>query len=132
MKRSIIAAVIIIAAIIRVAVAAQSPNGKPELVEFHRIEADVTGFHEINAAEEVGDGCIYFAGDKLVYMRNDVAVEVADNVSSLWRDGETVRRIAEDEYMYSVADLDVVGSKAYIRYYTGLEDMGTAGLIVQL
>lgn len=108
MKRSIIAAVIIIAVIIGVAVAVQSPNGKPELVEFHRIEADVTGFHEINAAEEVEDGCIYFAGDKLVYMRNDVAVEVADNVSSLWRDGEDFYYMKEHNlYRY-----DLEGMKA--------------------
>lgn len=107
MKRSIIAAVIIIiAVIIGVAVAAKSTSGKPELVEFHRIEADVTGFHEINAAEEVEDGCIYFAGDKLVYMRNDVAVEVADNVSSLWRDGEDFYYMKEHNlYRYDLEGL---------------------------
>ncbi len=63
---------------------------KPEVIKFEIEEKDVSGFHNIYAAEKVNDGVLYYSGDKVIYDKDGVETEIADEVRQLWRDGDDI------------------------------------------
>jgi len=59
-------------------------------IKFERIDKVNDGFHKIDEAEKIGDGIIYYSGDKLLYDKDNVTAELADNVKSLWRENNDI------------------------------------------
>lgn len=59
-------------------------------IEIERAENAAAGFHEIEEAEKADGGVIYYSGEKVLYEKDGVSTEIADQVSSLWREGEDI------------------------------------------
>lgn len=59
-------------------------NGVIRSNKFEKADKNTEGFHEIKAAEKACGGIIHYSGDKIVYYKDDVSEELADDVRSLW------------------------------------------------
>lgn len=65
-------------------------GGCSKEINFEVVDMKDNGFHEINVAEWVDDGILYYSGDRLLYDKNDTIVEIADDVISLWRENDDI------------------------------------------
>lgn len=84
-------------------------TGCSEEVKFESIPEDVSGFHEIDAAEEADGGVVYFIGNELFYDKDGVVVKVADHADSLWREGSTLYYTSDDVlYSYDLRAAETV------------------------
>ncbi len=75
-------------------------TGCSEKIKFESIPEDLSGFHEIDAAEEADGGVVYFIGNELFYDKDGVVVKVADYADSLWREDNTLY-YTSDDVLYS-------------------------------
>lgn len=57
-------------------------------IEIERAEDTAGGFHEIEVAEKADGGIIYYSGEKVLYEKDGVSEEIADQVRSLWREDD--------------------------------------------
>lgn len=57
---------------------------------FEHLDKDLMGFHEIEEAEKVEGGVVYFSGDKLLYEKEGAITELAANAKNLWREGKDI------------------------------------------
>ena len=73
---------------------------RPNTIKFEPAEANTEGFHEINAAEKVDGGVLFYDGEKLIYEKEGKRKELADYVTSLWREDDSIYYIS-DEVLYT-------------------------------
>lgn len=67
---------------------------------FESAQVDNAAFHEIEAAEEVDGGVLYLGGEILYYQKGDQLQTLADDVVSLWREGQTIYYVS-NQFLYS-------------------------------
>lgn len=78
-------------------------TGCSKTTDFNIIEEDTTGFHQINVAEKVNGGILYYDGDRVIYEKDSNQTELADGVQSLWREGADVYFVSQDAlYLYEL------------------------------
>lgn len=65
-------------------------TGCSKEIKFEVVEKDTNGFHEIEEAEKVAGGVLYYSGDKLLYNKDGNTIELASNVRSLWRENNDI------------------------------------------
>ena len=65
-------------------------TGCSKETKFKSVDRTITGFHKVNVAEKIDDGVLYFKGDKILYDKDGTVIEIADKVSSLWRENDDI------------------------------------------
>lgn len=65
-------------------------------IKFEIIEKNTTEFHEIDVAEKINDGILYYNGNKVIYEKNNNIIEISNNVKSLWRENDDIYYISND------------------------------------
>ena len=65
-------------------------TGCSKETKFKSVDRTTTGFHKVNVAEKIDDGVLYFKGDKILYDKDGTVIEIADKVSSLWRENDDI------------------------------------------
>lgn len=77
-----------------------------QVIKFEKAEKNTEGFHEIRAAEKTSDGVIYYSGESIFCEKDGAgggAIELADDVRSLWRDGSDIYYTSHDTlYTYDL------------------------------
>lgn len=69
---------------------------------FELPDKDLTGFHEIEQAEKVDEGVLYFSGDKILYEKDGNITELATEAEELWREGKDIYYNSRDTlYTYN-------------------------------
>lgn len=70
---------------------------------FELPDKDLTGFHEIEEAEKVEGGILYFSGDKILYEKDGNIKELATKAKDLWREGKDIYYNSADAlYTYNL------------------------------
>lgn len=95
MKKTLIILLALLAAVfltvmISVSASSSSVTESSEVIKFEKADKNTEGFHEIKAAEKACGGIIHYSGDKIVYYKDDVSEELADDVRSLWIEGSDI------------------------------------------
>ena len=65
-------------------------TGCSKETKFKSVDRTITGFHKVNVAEKIDDGVLYFKGDKILYDKDGTIINIADKVSSLWRENDDI------------------------------------------
>ena len=65
-------------------------TGCSKETKFKSVDRITTGFHKVNVAEKIDDGVLYFKGDKILYDKDGTIINIADQVSSLWRENDDI------------------------------------------
>ena len=65
-------------------------TGCSKETKFKSVDRTITGFHKVNVAEKIDDGVLYFKGDKILYDKDGTIINIADQVSSLWRENDDI------------------------------------------
>ena len=91
MKKTLIILLALLAAafltvMISVSASSSSVTESSEVIKFEKADKNTEGFHEIKAAEKVCGGIIHYSGNKIVYYKDGISAELADDVRSLWID----------------------------------------------
>lgn len=75
-------------------------SGCSKKIEFEVLDKDINSFHEVNVAEKINDGILYYNGNKILYDESGNITEIADNVSYLWRENQDIY-YNSDSILYS-------------------------------
>lgn len=65
-------------------------TGCSKEIKFETLDKVENTFHKINVAEKINNGILYYDGNKLIYKEFDNITEIANNVSSLWRENNDI------------------------------------------
>lgn len=65
-------------------------TGCSKEIKFEVVEKDTNSFHEIDVAEKIDGGVLYYSGDKLLYNKDGNTIELATDVQSLWRENNDI------------------------------------------
>lgn len=65
-------------------------TGCSQTVEFEAVQESNAGFHEINEAEKIDGGVIYYSGDKILFDKDGSTTRIADQVQTLWREDDEI------------------------------------------
>lgn len=71
-------------------------TGCSKIIKFENIKQVRNGFHQINVAEKVNDGILYYDGDRVLYDINDNKTEIATEVKSLWREDNDIYYVSKN------------------------------------
>lgn len=75
---------------------------EPLEIKIETPEENTAAFHEIDAAEKIAGGVLYYDGSRLCFDKSGKVTELADEVRSLWReDNEIYYESADVLYSYS-------------------------------
>lgn len=63
---------------------------EPSEIKIEKPEENTADFHEIDAAEKIAGGVLYYDGNKLCFDKDGKVTELADEVQSLWRENNEI------------------------------------------